>query len=123
MERRCSSDSTWNAAIPLEADVLINDLAELGALIRRRRTELSLSQSELADMVETTRQWVSRLEKNKNDIGTARLLAVLDALELNLDIRPPQLDYLAKGVDGGRDRGKAPLIPAETLRALAQLHA
>ena len=71
--------------------MLINDLVGLGELIRRRRAELSLSQTDLAEQIGTTRQWVSRLEKGKNDIGTARLLAVLDALELNLEIRPPRV--------------------------------
>lgn len=76
---------------PLEVAKPIQDLAELGEFIHRRRVELSLSQTDLAEQIGTTRQWVSRLEKGKNDIGTARLLAVLDALELNLEIGPPRL--------------------------------
>jgi len=80
--------------------------------------ELNLSQTELAEQTGTTRQWVSRLEKGKNDIGTARLLAVLGALELNLEIRPPRLDLIAKSVE----RGRTTLISAEMLRALAQMH-
>lgn len=69
--------------------MLINDLVELGELIRKRRTELDLSQTELAEKVGATRQWVSRLEKGKNDVTALRLLAVIDALELNLDVRAP----------------------------------
>lgn len=76
--------------------MLINDLVELGVLIRRRRIELRLSQTDLAEQTGTTRQWISRLEKGKNDIGTARLLAVLDVLELNLEIRPPRFDSALK---------------------------
>lgn len=69
--------------------MLITDLAQLGDLVRRRRAALNISQTELAERVGATRQWVSRLENGKHDISTARLFAVLDALELNLDIRPP----------------------------------
>lgn len=69
--------------------VLITDHIQLGELVRRRRRKLNLSQSELAEKVGATRQWVSRLEKGKHDISTARLFAVLDALEMNLEIRPP----------------------------------
>lgn len=70
--------------------MLVNDLNELGELVRRRRTSLGLSQSALAEQIGSTRQWVSRLESGKNDLSAARLLAVLDALELNLDLRPPR---------------------------------
>jgi transcriptional regulator with XRE-family HTH domain len=103
----------------VEVDVLINDLVELGELIRRRRIELQLSQSELAEMVSTTRQWVSRLEKGKNDIGTARLLAVFRALELNLDVRPPRV----ASVDQKRSTGQSSLLPSEAVQALAQMNA
>lgn len=99
--------------------MLTSDLVELGELIRQRRADLSLSQNELAKQIGTTQQWVSRLEKGKNDIGTARLLAVLAALEMNLDIRPPRVDSAAKVVNGGTKS----LIFAETLRVLAQMHA
>ncbi|MBC7763310.1 MAG: helix-turn-helix transcriptional regulator [Candidatus Saccharibacteria bacterium] len=99
--------------------MLINDLVELGELIRRRRTDHGLSQNELAEQTGTTRQWVSRLEKGKNDIGTARLLAVLAVLELNLDIRPPRLVGAKKVVNEG-DREQS-LIPSETVRALARM--
>ena len=70
--------------------MLITDLSELGELIRRRRTELDLSQTELAEQVGATRQWVSRLENGKNDISAQRLLSVIDALDLNLDVRAPR---------------------------------
>ncbi|WP_166789849.1 helix-turn-helix transcriptional regulator [Cryobacterium sp. TMT1-2-2] len=99
--------------------MLINDLVGLGELIRRRRAELSLSQTDLAEQIGTTRQWVSRLEKGKNDIGTARLLAVLDALELNLEIRPPQPDSAAKVAREGTWRQS--LIASDTVRALLQM--
>ena len=100
--------------------MLINDLVELGALIRRRRTELRLSQTELAEKVGTTRQWLSRLEKGKNDIGTARLLAVLDVLELNLEIRPPRLDGAPTAMTDVVQTQS--LIPPEILRARALKH-
>lgn len=99
--------------------MLINDLVELGELIRRRRTDHGLSQNELADKVGATRQWVSRLEKGKNEIGTARLLAVLNTLELNLEIRPPRLESAEMAINKGT-RAQS-LIASETVRALAQM--
>ncbi|MDH6238219.1 helix-turn-helix transcriptional regulator [Cryobacterium sp. CG_9.6] len=99
--------------------MLINDLVELGALIRRRRTELNLSQNDLAEKVGTTRQWLSRLEKGKNDIGTARLLAVLGVLELNLEIRPPRLESAAMAIQEGV-RAQS-LISPEMERLLARM--
>lgn len=94
--------------------MLINDLGELGDLIRRRRNQRGLSQTELANLIGTTRQWVSRLEKGKNDIGTARLLAVLDALELNLDIRAPRAAVASAPLEAATQS----LISPETLSAL-----
>ena len=104
--------------MPEGVNVLINELTQLGELIRLRRTERHLSQTELAEQIGATRQWVSRLEKGKNDIGTARLFAVLDALELNLDVRPPRVGNSSNALDVGAPS----LIPPETLHALAQLN-
>jgi len=97
--------------------VLINNLSELGELIRRSRTARGLSQTELAGRVGATRQWVSRLEKGKNDIGTARLFAVLKALELNLDVRTPR----PGGSPNPLEVRTKSLISPETLQALAQM--
>jgi len=96
--------------------MLVTDLAELGELIRRRRTELGLSQTALAEQVGSTRQWVSRLELGKNDISTARLFAVLDALELNLDLRPPRAMHSMPG----SSTTMRSIIPAESLNAIAR---
>jgi transcriptional regulator with XRE-family HTH domain len=96
--------------------MLVNSLADLGDLIRRRRTSLGLSQTELAEQIDSTRQWVSRLEKGKNDVSTARLFAVLEALELNLDLRPPRAAQPSPGFDPGMKS----IIPAESLAAIAQ---
>jgi len=96
--------------------MFVNNLADLGDLIRRRRTSLGLSQTELAEQIASTRQWVSRLEKGKNDISTARLFAVLEALELNLDIRPPR----AARPSPGFDPGVKSIIPTASLNAIAQ---
>ncbi len=70
----------------------ITNLTDIGELIRLRRQELGRSQSALADEIGATRQWISRLEKGHNDISAARLLAVVSALELNIDVRPARQD-------------------------------
>lgn len=96
--------------------MLITDLAELGELIRRRRTELNLSQTDLATQVGATRQWVSRLEKGKNDINAGRLLAVIGVLDMNLDVRPPQ----RAARNRTRPFDPTTLIPAGTIDAITR---
>ncbi|WP_168209102.1 helix-turn-helix transcriptional regulator [Agromyces intestinalis] len=96
--------------------MLVRDLGDLGDLIRRRRTRLKLSQTELADRVGGTRQWVSRVENGKHEVSTSRLFAVLDALGLNLEIRPPRTSQPSLGIDVGVKT----ILPTEVLSALAQ---
>lgn len=69
--------------------MIILDLPSLGARVRERRLELGLSQSELAESVGTTRQWLSRLEQGREGGSVARLLDVCDALDLVIELREP----------------------------------
>jgi transcriptional regulator with XRE-family HTH domain len=69
--------------------MIITDMTHVGDVVRRRRLDRGLSQSELAAMTGTTRQWVSRFEQGKNDVSVGRLLEVASALDLALDLRSP----------------------------------
>jgi transcriptional regulator with XRE-family HTH domain len=69
--------------------MIISDMTHVGDMVRRRRVDRGLSQSELAAMTGTTRQWVSRFEQGKNDVTVGRLLEVAAALDLALDLRSP----------------------------------
>lgn len=69
----------------------VRDAQELGRLVRARRMELGLSQSELAARVGSTRQWLSRFEQATNDVSLTHALAVLHALDLSIEVPSPAL--------------------------------
>jgi HTH-type transcriptional regulator/antitoxin HipB len=67
--------------------------ADLGALIRDRRTKLGLDQKSLAAKVGVSRQWIVEVEKGKPRAEIGLLLRALGALGLSLDAekeRPPK---------------------------------
>lgn len=83
----------------------------IGAQIRERRKELGLTQSELAEQLGTTRQWVSRLEKGVEGATIQRLLNVCDELDLVFEIRLP-----SKAPASNKQQHS--LIPTESLHAM-----
>lgn len=60
---------------------------ELGALIRQRRTNLGLTQTELADVAGTTLRFVSELESGKPTAQFDGVLRILAALGIELSAR------------------------------------
>ncbi|MBX9847421.1 MAG: helix-turn-helix transcriptional regulator [Xanthobacteraceae bacterium] len=78
------------------------DLLDIGQRIKRRRLELGLTQSGLAQQARTSRARVDALENGRApDIGFKRLQAIMNAL--GMDLRPtdlnagrPTLDDLVK---------------------------
>lgn len=48
---------------------MINDLKELGANIRARRSELDMSQGELAFQLGSDKAYISRIERGEINIG------------------------------------------------------
>lgn len=67
---------------------LIQAPGDLGAQIRARRTELQLTQTELADVSRVTLRFVSELENGKATAQLAGILRVLAALGINLYTEP-----------------------------------
>jgi y4mF family transcriptional regulator len=59
----------------------------LGNLIRTRRKELGLTQTELADVARTTLRFVSELERGKSTAQLDGVLRVLAALGIKLEAR------------------------------------
>ncbi|MFD2839560.1 helix-turn-helix domain-containing protein [Populibacterium corticicola] len=57
---------------------------ELGVLVRTRRQQLGLSQSDVAERAGTTRQWLSRFEQGHSDVSLGNAFAILKVLELEL---------------------------------------
>lgn len=67
--------------------MVVSNAVELGALVRTKRVENGLSQSELAELVGTTRQWLSRFEQGNNDVSLAIVFEILSALDIELTAR------------------------------------
>lgn len=59
----------------------------LGLLIRTRRKELGLNQTELADVAQTTLRFISELERGKQTAQLDGVLRVLAALGIGLEAR------------------------------------
>ena len=64
-------------------------LTELGAEVARVRKERRLSQTDLARAAAVSRQSISLLERGAvSDLGVQKVMRVLDALDLELVVRP-----------------------------------
>jgi HTH-type transcriptional regulator / antitoxin HipB len=59
----------------------------LGSLIRTRRKELGLNQTEVADVAGTTLRFISELERGKPTAQLDGILRVLAALGIRLEAR------------------------------------
>lgn len=67
-----------------EENMRIRTPADLGALIRDRRTRLGLDQKSLALKVGVSRQWIVEVEKGKPRAEIGLLLRTIDALGILL---------------------------------------
>jgi y4mF family transcriptional regulator len=59
----------------------------LAAEVRARRAQLQLRQEELADLAGVSERFVYALEKGKKTVQLDKVLAILNALGLHLEIR------------------------------------
>lgn len=73
---------------------------EIGAWIRRRRLELSLSQEELAEELEVSRQQVQRYESGKDTLNVERLQFLCDVLSVPADYFFRSAEGVAEGMEG-----------------------
>jgi len=60
-------------------------LAEMGKRIQERRKTLRLSQEELAEMADISKQTVSRAENARRELGAGNLAKIAKALEVSSD--------------------------------------
>ena len=74
----------------------------LGSAVRQARRDAGLTQAELAAQAGVSRPWLSQLENGKRSVEVGKVLAVLAALDLYMDIgraqqqrRPGTEDVLA----------------------------
>jgi HTH-type transcriptional regulator/antitoxin HipB len=75
---------------PLEEEsVLAVTPADWGNIVRDRRMDLRLSQSELAARVGTSRQWIVGFENGRADVATIdHLTRLCEALQLDVEVVP-----------------------------------
>ncbi|PJJ62000.1 helix-turn-helix domain-containing protein [Compostimonas suwonensis] len=64
----------------------VHTARELGGLVRDRRERLGMTQQEVAKRAMVTREWLGRFENGKATVPLARVLDVLTALGLVLDV-------------------------------------
>lgn len=69
------------------------DPESLVEVVRARRRQLGLRQDELADLADVSERFVYALEHGKTTVQLDKVLAVLAALGLHLDVQ--------RGTDGG----------------------
>jgi HTH-type transcriptional regulator / antitoxin HipB len=62
--------------------------ADLAASVRARRLHLHLRQEELADLAGVSERFVYAVENGKRTVQLDKVLALLNALGLHLEIRP-----------------------------------
>ncbi|MCS5714750.1 helix-turn-helix transcriptional regulator [Herbiconiux sp. CPCC 205716] len=67
----------------------IRSTDELGGVVRQRRRELALSQNELAERAEVTRQWLVRFERGNTEVSLSKVFAVLRELGLSVRVAAP----------------------------------
>ena len=51
--------------------MLISNAVDVGAVVRQRRIDLGMSQTELAERIDTRRQWMSRFDPVPAEAGLA----------------------------------------------------
>jgi len=71
---------------------IIKDSVELGALIRKRRKELKVTQKDLALICGAGLRFIIELEKGKATCQTEKMLKVLSALGLTVTVLPEDTD-------------------------------
>ncbi len=64
----------------------VHTVRELGGLVRDRRERLGLTQQQVAERAAVTREWLVRFENGKATVPVSRVLDVLTALELAVDV-------------------------------------
>jgi len=64
----------------------IRSIHDLAAAVRGRRTDLGMSQAQLAERAGVSRKWIYEFEAAKPAAEFGLLLRVLDALDLTLEL-------------------------------------
>ena len=79
--------------------MILRAAKEIGALIRDRRSQLNLSQQELARKVGVSRAWLVALEKGKPSVQLGLVLQTLNELGLSIHAGSDVNDRPSGGID------------------------
>jgi HTH-type transcriptional regulator/antitoxin HipB len=98
--------------------MLAANAADIGNIVRRRRTKASLSQGELADKIGVSRKWIADLERGHPRAQLHLVLDVLNALDALVDVIDAPAEESAAGT-------RAPATSSQTsgrreLRGMAE---
>jgi HTH-type transcriptional regulator / antitoxin HipB len=72
--------------------VLARTPVDWGLLVRERRRELGMSQSELSKLLGVTRQWVANFEKGASTAKFGLALQTVEAVGLRVSLEPKASD-------------------------------
>lgn len=71
----------------MDDPIAIRDAQELGRLIRQRRVELGMTQTEVAEVADTTLRFLSELERGKPTARLENVMRVMATLGIELEAR------------------------------------
>jgi HTH-type transcriptional regulator/antitoxin HipB len=77
----------------------VRSIRDVASAVRGRRTELGISQAQLADRAGVSRKWIYEFEGGKPSAELGLLLRVLDALDLALELTRGAHPTAAETVD------------------------
>jgi transcriptional regulator with XRE-family HTH domain len=66
----------------------VRSVADMGAVVRERRRALGMTQRDLAELCRVSRPWLVAVEAGHQRAELGRVLRLLWALELSLDVFP-----------------------------------
>ncbi|MEI9976486.1 MAG: helix-turn-helix transcriptional regulator [Ignavibacteriota bacterium] len=75
---------------------------QIGALVRRTRKGLGVTQKDLALTSGTGLRFIIDLEKGKETCEIGKALAILNTLGIKLTLTPPPAKEVTHGTDAGR---------------------
>ena len=72
---------------PIDMNQIARDAKQIGQALRRRRKALGLTQAQVGEKAQLRQETVSKLESGRPGVPLQIMLAVLQALDLELVIR------------------------------------
>ncbi len=82
------SSNTFPIGNDSAISTVIHSSVELGALVRKQRRRLALTQLDIAALARTGNRFIVELENGKPTLQLQKVLDVMDLLGLELSVRP-----------------------------------